>query len=120
MKRYSVYIVEENVPVMTALADRLSLVPDIQVLGYGSDDEQAFNEIMDSRPDVVLIEVKRTDGMGFELLRKVAALSPKPKIFVLTSYPSEWEEDAAKRAGANGYLLKNLDSQELIGLISEP
>jgi DNA-binding NarL/FixJ family response regulator len=68
-------------------------------------------------PDVVLIEVKRKDGMGLELLRQVSTLPNHPKVAVLTSYPSDWEQEAASRAGAKNYLLKDIDLDELIGSI---
>jgi DNA-binding NarL/FixJ family response regulator len=62
----------------------------------------------------VLIEVQRKDGMGLELTRQIASLPQAPRLVVLTSYQKTWEEEAAARAGAVTYLLKDLDSEQLI------
>lgn len=114
-----IYIVDERPSVRLALVDRLSHAPDIQVIGHTGDAEHVVQAVQDAHPDVVLIEVKRSDGLGLELVRQVAALSDHPRVVVLTSYESEWEFDAARRAGAAGYLLKEIGSDELIRRIAE-
>jgi DNA-binding NarL/FixJ family response regulator len=73
-----------------------------------------IREVRSQTPDVVLVEIKRTDGMGLEIVRQIASLTPAPRLVVLTSYPSAWEQEAACRAGATSYLLKDIDSEELI------
>ena len=55
--------------------------------------------------------------MGLEVLRRLSLLKKRPKIIVLTSYPTSWEEERATRAGADAYMLKNIESEELIRLI---
>jgi DNA-binding NarL/FixJ family response regulator len=114
-----IYIVDERPSVRLALVDRLSHAPDIQVIGHTGDAEHVVQAVQEAHPDVVLIEVKRSDGLGLELVRQVAALSDHPRVVVLTSYESEWEFDAARRAGAAGYLLKEIGSDELIRRIAE-
>jgi len=76
-------------------------------------------QVKGAAPDVVLIEVKRSDGLGLEVLRQVAELPNPPKVLVLTSYPTEWEAQAATRAGASSYLLKDIDLEVLIHQIVE-
>jgi DNA-binding NarL/FixJ family response regulator len=109
-----IYIVDEHPTVRQALVARLSQVADIEVIGHTGDAARVLAEVEDTRPDVVLVEVKRGDGMGIEILRQIASLTPGPRVAVLTSYQSDWEFEAARRAGACGYLLKELDSDELI------
>jgi len=65
------------------------------------------------------MEVKRSDGMGLEILRQLSTLTKAPRIIVLTSYPSLWERQAASRAGAFSYLLKDIETEELIHNITE-
>jgi len=109
-----VYIVEEHPVVRLALVDRLSHAPDIQVIGHTGEAEEVLPQVEEMRPDVVLLEVKRSDGMGLEILRQITTLVDGPRTVVLTSYESDWEVEAARRAGASGYLLKDLDSDELL------
>lgn len=119
MIRARVYIVDEHDPVRLALADRLGRGPGIKVLGHSGNADEALSDIRRAQPDVVLIEVKRSDGLGLEVLRQVAEIPNPPKLLVLTSYPSEWEAHAALRAGAHSYLLKDIDPEELIRRITE-
>ncbi|MFX0143978.1 MAG: response regulator transcription factor [Candidatus Hodarchaeota archaeon] len=113
------YIVDEHDSVRSALADRLNRATGLTVLGHSGDANQVLQDIQAEGPDVVLLEVKRRDGLGLEILRQISELSDPPCLVVLTSYPTEWEEEAAIRAGATSYLLKDLDTEELIRYISE-
>ncbi|HEY48033.1 MAG: hypothetical protein AMJ88_03595 [Anaerolineae bacterium SM23_ 63] len=113
------YIVDEHDSVRSALADRLNRASGLTVLGHSGDANQVLQDIQAEQPDVVLVEVKRSDGMGLEIVRQISELPDPPHLIVLTSYPSEWEEEAAVRAGAASYLLKGLDTEELIRSISE-
>jgi len=114
-----VYIIDEHEPVRQALADRLAGAAQIRVLGHSGNADEAVAEIRRTQPEVVLLEVKRSDGLGLEVLRQVAEMPNPPKVVVLTSYPTEWEAEAATRAGAHSYLLKDIDTEELIRKIAE-
>lgn len=113
-----VYIVDEHTAVRTALAERLAQAASLDVIGHCERADQAILGVQETEPDVVLVETKRSDGMGLEILRQIASMPHAPVVFVLTSYPSQWERDAARRAGASRYLLKDIDANELIRLIS--
>lgn len=114
MSAARIFIVDERPAVRLALVDRLSQAPGIEVIGHTGDALEVAARVAEGRPDVVLVEVKRSDGMGLEIIRQVASLENAPRALVLTSYASEWEHEAARRAGASGYLLKDIDSEELI------
>ena len=117
MASASVYIIEERASVRNALADRLDQSAALTVMGHSGDIKQALAEIEDGGPDAILVETKRSDGMGLEVLRRLSLLKKRPKIIVLTSYPTSWEEERATQAGADAYMLKNIESEELIRLI---
>jgi DNA-binding NarL/FixJ family response regulator len=113
-----VYIVDEHAEVRLALAERLARESKLQVIGHSGDASEVMDASLTTKPDVVLIEVKRSDGLGLEILRQLARLPHQPRVAVLTSYPSTWEQEAALRAGAIAYFLKDIDSEELIRSIS--
>jgi DNA-binding NarL/FixJ family response regulator len=113
----TIYIVDEHESVRSALAQRLGHATNLQVIGHSGSIETIVEEVEANKPSIVLLEVKRKDGMGLELLRQLAALPDPPRLAVLTSYPTTWEEEAATRAGAEIYLLKDIDSEDLIGQI---
>jgi DNA-binding NarL/FixJ family response regulator len=114
----TIYIVDEHESVRSALAERLGHATNLQVIGHSGKPETILDEIQENKPSIVLLEVKRKDGMGLELLRQLAALPDPPRLAVLTSYPTKWEEEAAIRAGAEIYLLKDIDSKVLIDQIA--
>lgn len=118
MNAAKLYIVDEHPGVRAALVERLGRAANLVVIGHGGDVDTVMTEIRSGKPDIVLLEVKRKDGMGLEILRQIAALPRAPRMAVLTSYPTRWEEQAAIRAGADCYLLKEIDSEELIKTIA--
>jgi DNA-binding NarL/FixJ family response regulator len=69
---------------------------------------------------VVLLDVKRGDGGGIEICRKIVRERPSTRVLVLTSYPDEREQGETQAMGAVGYLLKDLDLQELLQQIKVP
>jgi DNA-binding NarL/FixJ family response regulator len=115
----TVYIVDEHESVRSALAERLGHATDLLVIGHSGSPGIVVEEVSTAKPTIVLLEVKRKDGLGLELLRQLTELPEPPRVAVLTSYPTEWEEEAATRAGAEVYLLKEIDSEELIEQIAK-
>ncbi len=114
MAKARLYLIEEHDGVRCALEERLNRSALVEVAGHTGTADQAVKAVQQLHPDVVLIEVKRSDGLGLEILRLISSAPAKPQLVVLTSYPSFWERDAAFRAGASSYLVKSLDSEELI------
>jgi DNA-binding NarL/FixJ family response regulator len=113
------YIVDEHDSIRLALAEYLDRASNLTVVGHTANVDDALEEIREAQLDVVLVEVKRTDGMGLEIVRKISRLPDAPQLIVFTSYPTKWEEDAATRAGASLYVLKDIKSDELVEHISE-
>lgn len=108
------YIIDEHDTVRAALAQRLNRAGTLTVIGHSGSAEEVLKDVREKKPDLVLVEVKRSDGLGLELMRQIASMPDPPQVAVLTSYPSAWERQAAGRAGAKTYLLKDIDSEELI------
>ncbi|MGD8822003.1 MAG: response regulator [Anaerolineales bacterium] len=114
----SIYIIDEHEAIRSVLAERLNRAGQFIVVGHAGDANQALADVRQAKPDVVLMEVKRSDGLGLEIVRQVASITVAPVVAVLTSYPSNWEQQAATRAGASLYMLKEIDTEELIRCIS--
>ena len=108
------FIIDERESVRRALADRLGQTALVAVVGDAGDASEALQAVHEGRVDVVLVEIKRGDGLGLELVRQLSAPAQAPRVIVLTSYPTDWEEAAAKRAGASVYLLKDLNTEVLL------
>jgi two-component system NarL family response regulator len=87
--------------------------PDIEVVGEAGDGLDAVERIVELIPDLVLMDVGMPGVSGIEATRRVRAAVPSVKVAILTV--SERDEDlfAAVRAGATGYLLKEVSIEEL-------
>jgi DNA-binding NarL/FixJ family response regulator len=112
-------IVDDHERVRRELVAKLRRSPDLDVVGATGDGEEAVRSVAEHRPDVVLIDVKRDDGYGVELCRRLSHDRHEPVVVVLTSYLGQQEWEEARRAGAHAYLLKQIDSKALVARIKE-
>lgn len=110
-------IIDDRESVRCALAQRLSRVPGIQVVGAAGSGPEGVAQVRALQPDVVVLEPKMGGGQGLDTLRVLHAQHPTTRVIILTSYLDEFERDAALRFGAERYLLKDIDSQKLADAI---
>jgi len=111
------FVIDDHDAVREALVVRLCTAPGVLIVGDAPATKAALEEINALRPDVVLIETKCANGGGLELVHCIAHGPSGARAIVLTSYPSEWERWAVRRAGAVGYLLKDLGAAPLLEYI---
>lgn len=108
-----VLVVEEREAVLRALTASLVQAALGEVVGT-ADPFRALDLIRSWHPDAVILEVKRRDGLGLKLCRVIRQAAPYTLLLVVTSYPDPLERLAAMQAGADGYLMKELDLAELV------
>ena len=109
----TLFIIDDRESVRNALAQRLSRVTGIHIVGSAGTGHDGVNLIRVTRPDVVLIEPKLADGQGLDALRRIRTENPDVRVIVLTSYLDDFERQVALKLGAERYLLKNIDSPGL-------
>jgi DNA-binding NarL/FixJ family response regulator len=112
-----VLIVDDHAVVRQGLRTFLELHDDIAVVGEAGDGEEALAAVARLAPDVVLMDLvmPRLDGVSaIERLREIA---PATRVIVLTSFLDEDKVLPAVRAGAAGYLLKDVQPAELVRAI---
>jgi len=90
---------------------------DIQVVGEAEDGELAFNACREILPDVVLMDMLMPRMDGVTAIGKIRAVCPNTQIIALTSFSDEANVQAALKAGAIGYLMKNISGDELVNAI---
>lgn len=98
--------------VRIALETRLQSAVGLEIVGSTSDYGEAARKAQLVHPDVILLETKAPGGL--ETLRVLCDRSPQAAILVLTTYPDSQEEDETRRLGATRYLLKTLNTGELV------
>jgi len=91
----------------------------INVVGKAKNGREAFIKAQILRPDIILMDVKMPICDGLDALKLIKAEMPNIKVIMLTT--SEEDEDLfdAIKFGASGYLLKNTDAKDLIGMLSD-
>ncbi|MCX7683600.1 MAG: response regulator transcription factor [Anaerolineae bacterium] len=109
-----VLIIDDHDPVREALRDSLQAIPGIEIVGCTGDWRDGLHATLTLKPDVVLLETKRADGEGLTALQRLTEACPFASIVVLTSYPDLEEQMAALRMGIARYLLKNIDTPQLV------
>jgi DNA-binding NarL/FixJ family response regulator len=107
-------IIDEHDPVREALEARLNVAPELEVVGCTGCWKTGLQEAERLEPDVVLLETKRTDGQGLEALRCLTEQCPSTSVVVLTSYPDADEQEEALQLGAARYVLKDIDTPQLV------
>jgi two-component system NarL family response regulator len=86
---------------------------DIEVVGECADGLEAIDRIVELVPDLVLMDVSMPGVSGIEATRRARSLVPSVKVAILTVSESDEDLFAAVRAGATGYLLKEVSIEEL-------
>ena len=90
---------------------------DMTLVGQAGTGREAVESFRRLRPDVTLMDLRMPDMSGIEAISAIRAEFPNARIIVLTTYAGDAQAAAALKAGAAGYLLKNLVRKELIDTI---
>ncbi|HWG65032.1 MAG TPA: response regulator transcription factor [Streptosporangiaceae bacterium] len=88
--------------------------PDLEVVGEAGDGTEALRLTGQAHPDVVLMDVRMPRTNGIEATEQITAKYPEVRVLVLTTFDLDEYAFAALRAGASGFLLKNVEPAELI------
>ena len=90
---------------------------DIVVTTEAGTVRDAIDEAARTRPDVIVMDVRLTDGSGIEATREIRAARPATKVLMLTSFADDEALFASIMAGASGYVLKQVKSNDLLHAI---
>lgn len=99
------------------LARVLNDVPEMSVVASASNGEEALTKATETRPNVILMDLNMPVVDGVEATRRLRVTLPQANVLMLTVSEQEQHLFAAVRAGARGYLLKSMASDELIDAI---
>ena len=113
MDAIRVLIADDHPVVRQGLRTFLQLQKDIQVIGEAATGEEAVALAGELAPEVVLMDLVMPDLDGIEATRRIHAASPATRVIVLTSFAQDDKVFPAIRAGAAGYLLKDVEPQQL-------
>ena len=114
-----VLIVDDHQVVRLGLRSLLGHTNGFRVVGEAGTVAEALAMAEQAKPDVVLMDIRLPDGSGVEACREIKKQHPDVRVVMLTSYSDEEAIVGSVMAGANGYLLKQADSDQLTRAIRE-
>ena len=107
-------LIADDQPLMRAAFDMtIRAEPDMAVVGEAADGSEAVEMARDLRPDVILMDVRMPVLDGVEATRQLSAQADPPKVLLLTTFEIDSYAIEALRAGASGFLLKDVHPQQL-------
>jgi len=112
-EKLRVLIADDHALFRRGLEMVLEKEPDIEVVGEAHDGQEAVDRATELMPDVVLMDVRMPKHTGIEATQKIKELLPHVKILVLTNSDEEADLYDSIKAGASGYLLKEISSEEV-------
>jgi two-component system, NarL family, response regulator LiaR len=115
--KISLIIVDDHAIVRQGLRTYLELQADIEVLGEANNGQEAIAMARDMLPDIVLMDLVMPGTDGVEATRAITAAVPSTKVIVLTSFSEDEKVFASIKAGAQGYLMKDVLPSELVRAI---
>ena len=110
-------IVDDHALFRRGLEMVLAAEDDIELVGQASDGAEAQQKAGESLPDVVLMDIRMPKSSGIEACRAMKEVAPSSKIVILTISDEEEDLFEAIRAGASGYLLKDIPLDEVADVV---
>ncbi|HEV2375945.1 MAG TPA: response regulator transcription factor [Streptosporangiaceae bacterium] len=110
-------IVDDHALFRRGLEMVLAEEPDIELVGEASDGAEAVEKAGEALPDVVLMDIRMPRSSGIEACRAMKEVVPSAKIVILTISDEEEDLFEAIRAGASGYLLKDIPLDEVADVV---
>lgn len=112
-----VFLVEDQALVREGIKGLLALESEIAVCGTAADGDEAITAIPEAGPDVVLLDMRLPKASGLEVLKRLSPGGALPPTIILTTFDDDEAVLEGIRAGARGYLLKDVSLAELVAAI---
>jgi DNA-binding NarL/FixJ family response regulator len=116
-RKIRILIADDHAVVRSGLRSILESEDDIEVVGEAADGHQALEFAQELLPDVILMDINMGDWDGVTATRRVRNSVPSSRVIVLTNYDEDNLVFSSIRAGASGYLLKEVSGNQLTNAI---
>ena len=113
-----VYVVDDSELVRERLIDMVSEIEEVEVVGETGDLREAEASIGQLRPDAVILDIRLPDGNGITLLRHMKRDRPAATVIVLTNYPYPQYREECLDAGADYFLYKATEFDQVGEILS--
>lgn len=117
MDSVKVLLADDHALFRSGIAELLQSVPEFEVVGEASDGEEAVRLAAQLMPDIILMDVYMPGMTGLEATREIKKILPYVKIIMLTASGQDKDLFEAVKAGAHGFLMKNMDRDEFFSTL---
>ncbi|MGD1219683.1 response regulator [Streptomyces krungchingensis] len=116
----TVLVVDDQYLIRAGLVGLLNAAPGVEVVGEAEDGDEAVRLAAETRPDVVLMDIRMPGTNGIRATERILAeaAEPAPRILVLTTFDLDEYVYGALRAGASGFLLKDSGPERLLAAVA--
>lgn len=118
-KKIQVLLVDDHAVVRQGLRMFIEMQEDMEVVGEGTNGIEAVELASRFSPDVILLDLTMPQLDGVKATQRIMAQNPKARVLILTSFGEDDKIFPAIRAGAQGYLLKDIQPRDLVQAIRE-
>jgi len=117
MKKQRIVLVDDHELVRIGLKSLLERHPQFDVVGEAGSAREALEQVESLKPDVVVMDIRLPGTSGIDACEQIVNQYPETKVLMLTSYAEDEMLFSAIRAGASGYVLKQIGSEDLVKAI---
>jgi len=114
MAKQRILLVDDHEVVRLGLKSLLERHPQFDVVGEASSAREALEMVNNTHPDVVVMDIRLPGTSGIEACEEITGRYPETKVIMLTSYAEDEMLFSAIRAGASGYILKQIGGEDLV------
>lgn len=112
-----VLIADDHAIVRGGIRRMLEDHKDIQIVGEGADGQEAIQKVLETDPDVILLDISMPGMDGLDVTKQLKAIDPKVRILILTMHAEEQYAPRLMKAGAMGYVTKHAAPEDLVKAI---
>jgi two-component system response regulator DevR len=114
-----VFIVDDSAPIRARLAEMLSRIDDVRLVGEAASAHDAVTGILRTRPDAVLLDLNLMGRTGLDVMRAVCPRAPGTVFVVLSNHSESQYRDACARAGASYFLDKSTEFDRVPDVLAQ-
>lgn len=113
----NLFIVEDSPLIQNRLVRLVEELPDVHVVGVAGDIQSAYRGIIANDTDAMILDIQLADGNGLTLLKSIKQSKPEVKVMVLTNHSTEDNRLHTLRAGADDFLDKSTDFEQIPSIL---
>lgn len=119
MQAHKIFLVDDHPLVREWLGNLLRQYQDLAVCGEADNVAAALPGIVNSRPEVAIVDLSLANGWGVDLIRQLALQAPETRIIVLSMHDEKLYAERTIRAGARGYVMKREPAKVIVAAIRQ-